>query len=484
MSKEEKKPENVSRRSAIQTVGGVVVGLAVGAAAGWLGKPTPPSEMTTITETMTERATVTATAAPPPVTTAAIPTLPRYDGVVLNVVAQPWEGFFGAMADPLVDFQKKTGMTVNITYYPEVERRAKIRMDAATKTGSFQIYYVDEAITPELASGGSIVPLKDYYPPEYDISDFAPAYLGVLTYKGVVYGCPFRGGTDLLFYRKDLFDAETPAYPVPKDMDALKEAAKHFTRAPDLYGITLRGQRGFGANVWLWQEYAAAFGGKYFDDSGKPVFNSPECVEATKLYTELIRSYGPPGGAVYTWADLLNAFQVGKVAMFTGDWDWMMNVEDPTKSSVAGKVGYSTFPTGPAGQVGNCGGHGLAMSTYGCKNETERKAAGLFIAWMTGKEAELHRIGTSVGFLTIARLSSINSPQFAAAVGPHPDWVSSLASTLKVASPKMPAIPEWPQIGDYLGICLEELFTGKRSDVKAALDDAVAYAVKVLAGTA
>jgi len=45
-------------------------------------------------------------------------------------------------------------------------------------------------------------------------------------------------------------------------------------------------------------------------------------------------------------------------------------------------------------------------------------------------------------------------------------------------------IPEWPEIGDYLGIKLEELFakaaTGKPYDIKAALDDAVEYAKGVL----
>ena len=45
-------------------------------------------------------------------------------------------------------------------------------------------------------------------------------------------------------------------------------------------------------------------------------------------------------------------------------------------------------------------------------------------------------------------------------------------------------IPEWPEIGDYLGIKLEELFTkafaGEDYDIQATLDDAVNYAKEVL----
>jgi len=36
--------------------------------------------------------------------------------------------------------------------------------------------------------------------------------------------------------------------------------------------------------------------------------------------------------------------------------------------------------------------------------------------------------------------------------------------------------PQWPDIGDNLGIALEEVFTGTQPDVQATLNDAVQYA--------
>ncbi len=398
-----------------------------------------------------------------------------YEGVKLKVIAQPMP--FWDVMDPLIpEFEEETGIDVTITYYPELERRSKSRLDASTGTGAFQVYHVDEQNVPEFANGGWLIPLKDYYPSEYDMDDFVPAYLDFMSWDGVVYGCPFRGGTDMLFYRKDLLDAEN--YPVPETMDDLRRAAKHFYRPPELYGITLRGERGFGMNCWLWQEYLANFGGKYFENT-TPVFNSSEAVRATKFYIELIREYGPPDGVNYSWSAMLDAFMAGKVAFMTADTDFMLWVEDQEKSTIVGKVGYSPFPAGPAGRVTNSWAHGIAISKPGAKSEIEREASALFIAWITGKESEINRV-TAGEFLQIARKSTLESPEFAEQVSEHPDWVEAFRVDLLAARPLFPRMPEWPQIGDNLGIILEELFTGTRKNVQASLDEAVDYAAEVL----
>lgn len=400
-----------------------------------------------------------------------------YAGVKLKVLAQPMP-FWEVMEPFIPEFEKETGIDISITYYPELERRSKSRLDASTGTGAFQIYHVDEQNVPEFANGGWLVPLKNYYPSEYDLEDFVQAYLDFMSWKGIVYGAPMRGGTDLLMYRKDLFESE--GYPVPQTMEELREAAKHFTRPPELYGIALRGERGFGMNCWLWQEYLACFGGKYFEDT-TPVFNSPEAVEATKFYVELIQKYGPPDGVTYSWSAMLDSFMAGKVAMLTCDTDFMLWVENPEKSRVAGKVGYAPFPAGPAGRVTNSWAHGIAISKPGARSEKVRKAAGLFIAWITSKESEIRRVKAGQ-FLQIARKSTLESVEFEEKLKDHPDWVVAFREDLKSARPLFPRMPQWPQIGDYLGIILEELFVGTRKDIKASLDEAVDYAAKVLKG--
>ena len=198
-------------------------------------------------------------------------------------------------------------------------------------------------------------------------------------------------------------------------------------------------------------------------------FDSPAAVKATQLYSELFK-YAPPGAATYDWSNALEAFRSGKVAFMiesTPFADWM---EDPTKSSVADKVGY-VRPPAPLPSAAY--GHGLAISSVGAKDECTRQAAGKFIAWATSKEQEQARLRDNV-FSDYNRTSTIQSDYFQKHV--KPQILSGLNDTNPVTKVTIWASPQWPDIGDNLGIALEEIFTGTQPDVQSTLTDAVQYA--------
>ncbi|GAI24949.1 unnamed protein product, partial [marine sediment metagenome] len=78
-----------------------------------------------------------------------------------------------------------------------------------------------------------------------------------------------------------------------------------------------------------------------------------------------------------------------------------------------------------------------------------------FIGWFTSKENEIRKVKGGCG-LTNARKSTFASPEFAAA---YPsDFVKAQMDMMAVQRMCILQIPEWPEIGDYLGIKLEELF--------------------------
>ena len=75
-----------------------------------------------------------------------------------------------------------------------------------------------------------------------------------------------------------------------------------------------------------------------------PTINSPEAIEATEFYVNLVRNYCPPGATNYGWEENRIAFEQGRGAMTI---DLSVNpgyAEDPEKSLVAGKVGYAVIP--------------------------------------------------------------------------------------------------------------------------------------------
>jgi multiple sugar transport system substrate-binding protein len=391
--------------------------------------------------------------------------------ITLNVLSQPrreWE----YLEKFLNEFKAKEGIDVKISYFAENERRSKSRLDASTKAGQFQVYYIDEANVAEFALNNWLVPIKSYYPAEYDFDDFSKPLVNVLTIKGVAYGAPISFEGSMIFYRKDLFEKDGIA--VPKTLDEYMAAVKHFQNPPDLYGTGTRGLRGSGMNVWRFSPYLIRFGGRWLDDAGNPVFNSPEAVKAVQYYIELIKN---SPGATMSWSDVMDNFAAGKEAIVEFANLKADYILDPKDSKVIDKVGFAA----PAGSLSNIAVHGLAISAAGCPSEDLRKAAGKFIGWWTSKENSIRRVKSGNG-LTNGRVSTFASPEFAAAYPPA--YAKAQLEMMKDQQMCILQIPQWPEIGDYLGVKLEELFTkaysGQPYDIQAALDDAVNYTKNVL----
>lgn len=389
----------------------------------------------------------------------------------INVIAQGMPAVT-ALDQYLPEFNAKWDTEVRITLLGENERRAKARLDASTGAGSYQVIYIDEANLAEYVSADWIHPLADVVPAEYDLSDFRTDLSNVATVDGVQYFAPFVGGGDVLMYRKDVLEAHglTP----PKTLDELVAAIKT-VNDPDngIYGWSARGQRGSGMNVWRWTPFFRAMGGEWVDD-GAPAFNSAAGIAATELYIDLM-SYAPPGVATFNWSDSVEGFRSGQVAFLIesdvfGPW-----MEDPDKSQIVGKVGYMS-PPDPLPSAGWA--HGWAISRVGASEPCEQTIAGDFVGWATSKEMEARRLQAGVAS-DIGRVTTLESDAYKALV--PQEYIDALLATGPKTSLLIMASPAWPEIGDNLGLALEELFAGTRDDIGATLDEAAFFAEESLA---
>ena len=373
------------------------------------------------------------------------------------------------------EFEEMEGVTVKYVYYPSKELRSKIRLDASLGTGNFNVIYITEASVAEQASNKWVVPIKKYYPEKYDFEDFIPAIVDILSYDGVAYGAPLSAETTWLCYRKDLFDKMN--IKVPKTLDEYIEVCQMFTGKDGVYGGVVRGDRGHGYNVWRWTQFFAVCGGKYYEDN-KWVFGDyiDEAVKATEYYLKVIAT-SPPGGEKFTYLDAWDSFNAGRVATFIAASPKYGVTENPEKSAVAGKVGYAPPPF-LTRQVASGAAHGYAISSVGCKTEEMRKLAGKFIAWATSKEMEIRRVIDGRSAINVTRSSTIASEEFKKRF--PPEHARALADTLQITEVCIPLIPEWPEIGDNLGIILEEIFVGQRTDIRKGMIEANEFALKVL----
>lgn len=389
----------------------------------------------------------------------------------IRVIAQPRDGLT-LLENYRDEFAKLSGgADFQIDYLNENDRRAKTKADAST-IGKYNVYYIDEANVALFAKSGWVAPLTDYYPADYDYTDFDPGRQKVATYDGKVWFAPLTGGGDLMVYRKDLLEAAGIKPPTTLDEYVAALKALH---QPDkgIYATALRGQRGSGANVWRWMPYFKGLGGEWFDGD-KPVFDGDAAVKATQTYLEIFK-YSAPGSQTGGWDEAVGAFTSGQVAMLIESTPLVGMALDPKSSKVADKIGYLPPPT-PL--TGGGYGHGLAIGLKANKTEEAKQCAGLFIAWATSKENEQRRLEEGQ-FSELNRTSVMTSPKFAELYGP--DLGQALADTGKVTAVNFWQNASWPDLGDRWGIILEELITGTRSDIKEGLDELNTFAVDLVA---
>ena len=139
------------------------------------------------------------------------------------------------------------------------------------------------------ASKGQLIDLAPAFEEaDIDLNDqFGEAYASIFQSDGKLWAAPDRAGAMVLYYNKDHFDEAGLEYPSADwTWDDFRSAAQKLTKR-DGDKVT---QWGFAAGDW-WAWYMTFMyqnGGRVLDDSGQPVINSPENVEALQFYHDLL----------------------------------------------------------------------------------------------------------------------------------------------------------------------------------------------------
>jgi multiple sugar transport system substrate-binding protein len=341
-------------------------------------------------------------------------------------------------------------------------------VDLSSGVGAFDIVMMDSICT-QAALAGWIENLDIWFnrrdlvdKAAYNVADISPSFKRSFTVNGSLYAIPVSGEKQILFYRKDIFQAR--GLKVPVTFDELYQTAQ-LLKKDFPAGILLRGQKIHTVSnttgvIW-------SYGGKIADDPvnyNRAVFNSPEGIRGADMYTTLAREFGPPGIGNYTWYECVSDFQQGKAPMYLDMSVFMSQFEDPKNSQVAGKVGYAPMPAGPAGSKPTGGAWAVSMSTAS-KN---KEAAFLFLAWVTGPEIS-KKLAIEGGIA--ARGALLSDPELARK---YPlDWLTAYQNALAVDVPEttFPIISKNEEYLDTIGTAFNSLILRKR-DVKPVLDEA------------
>ena len=403
-----------------------------------------------------------------------------YKGTTIRVIQN--KGTSGLAIEALLpEFEKLTGIKVQYETYTEDQYRQKVLLELGAGTGGLDAFYTFAAQEGlKFWRSGWYEPLDAYLKnpkltdPAFDLQDIASVALKGNTYDGKLTSLPIQQNTTMLYYRKDIFDRMKVKFPT--NIAELEEAAKKLNNAEEggqkVVGITLRGKKAAATSQWA--PFLLGMGGTWLKD-GKPAIASPESVAALDLYGRLLRLYGPPGSVNYHWYECVSQFVQGKAAMFIDVNARIFYFEDPSKSQVVGKVGYTMMPGGPAGVRPTMEVASMAISSKSKKKE----AAYLFIQWTASKDVTLKVLQRGV---PVPRISAWKDPRFFDKMKQHQDWIDASMKSMEIASTNYnPPVIAVSEVRDAVGEAIVSSILGE--NVKAAADKANAEMAKIMEKT-
>jgi len=376
-------------------------------------------------------------------------------------------GYSQAARELAADFEKQTGIHVDVVEAAFLSLREKEVTDLITRAGKFDVlqiaYQWDGEIFPHLR------PLDEIAPDLVsNLGDFIPTVrTNCGQWGGRVYGVPMACDVVTLLYRKDIFEERSPEYlqltgrPLrpPETWEEYVNIAR-FLNSESVYGNLVRGEQCY----TIWSGILFGIGGQLVDEQWRPVFNSEAGVRSLALLVEMFKYAPPPSEAVNIGVN--SAFLQGRGAMFMA-WPTIMWSElgDTNRSTVSGKIAAAVIPGGRP----ELSSWGLSINPA-CKDIDAASQWVQFLVSPATTRRMLFQYGKGS-----PRTSTYSDPECATKVLYHSQLLQGLAGS----QARLRITPS-QELSDYLD---EEILKAVRGETtpKAALDRAAARWREILA---
>jgi len=355
------------------------------------------------------------------------------------------------------DFEAETGIKANIDVIGQDVFENRITLSFTGGTGDIDVVHTPVIQVQRWIQAGWLQPMSDMISEE-TTSDILAGPLGAYNVNGDQWALPFFAGVGLMSYREDVLEAA--GVDVPETWADMLEIAPKVTN-DDHAAIALRAVPGQGFNMFIFPMVMRAYGGTFFADYEggdlTPAINSPQNVEALKIYTKLINDYGPEGAGNFNFAEVNAAGQNGQIVFAVEGTGIISQIVDPEKSKFATTTGIALPPGGPAGRSPAIGVHGMGIPT----NAANSEAAAKFIEWAVSAET-VTKIALAQSFPDFTTASVAENPEVVAKYAAvHPDFLETRVKALDLAiGHYRPLIPEWPALGQAIGESVNAAING------------------------
>ncbi|BDH56391.1 sugar ABC transporter substrate-binding protein [Tsukamurella sp. PLM1] len=227
--------------------------------------------------------------------------------------------------------------------------------------------------TMDMIAAGRVADLTDLFGDAR--SDFTPALLDRMTYRGRVYAVPQVTDMQLLVYRRSMLEAAGVV--PPRTLDELVSAARALN-GPEVKGLFLGNNGGVDVvgGVLLWSS-----GHDYLTPDIRPGFVHEDVAAGLRTLRSLFTSGDLLLGAPQDWSDP-GAFIAGRTAMqWTGLW-----ALPAIRAALGDDVGVRPFPA-----IGANGGASVPFGAYGAavNAEGDVERAKKFVQWLWIERTDL-----------------------------------------------------------------------------------------------
>jgi multiple sugar transport system substrate-binding protein len=179
----------------------------------------------------------------------------------------------------------------------------------------------------------------------------------------------------------------------------------------------------------------------------------------------MIRESGPPNWADMQWYDAMQAFAAGQAGMIADCDFFAAGYEDPGKSKIAGKVGYTMLPPGSDGKTYS----GIWTWALGInKAAKSQEAAWLFVQWATSPRTLLQATVSNHNYNPTRRSVKMD-PQVQKTMGAWDDggYVKTVEKNLETARVAWVPEPVLPRLGDIWARALQAIYFKRMSAPEA-----------------
>ena len=353
-------------------------------------------------------------------------------------------------------FTEETGIQVDVVTAPTDQLRERAVIEYVGGTGRFDVATLQDAwMNPEVAS--FLEPLDERIanaPDAYAPDDLVSSLVDIDTVDGNLIAVPFRGGTTMLYYRRDLLEAA--GVEPPTTIDELYAAAEALT-TDDVHGLVLRGVPGFE----ITQDFARllfAHGGDILnEDSTECVIDEPAGVATIQLWADLFQNgILPPDTLALGRDDQIRLLQTGDAAMGIYFSPYYGRIVSETGADA---IGWAVTPTAEGVEPGRS--LNTLWSLAIDRNSDNKDAAWQLVQWLTNPE---NQVTMAVEYANApVRESTYVDEAFLEQNPLGPEWLEATA-----ASSFTPSHERFAEMADIITVELTAALEGDSSAEEAA----------------